>query len=62
MDTITITKDQFDAAVSEEIHRVISDPSNPDKSEAKLIFAMGGAAFAHGVMRRLFGENEENEK
>lgn len=45
MDAITITKDQFDAAVSEEIHRVISDPSNPDKSEAKLIFAMGGGRF-----------------
>lgn len=45
MDAITITKDQFNAAVSEEIHRVISDPSNPDKSEAKLIFAMGGGRF-----------------
>lgn len=62
---ITITAEAFDEAVNEEMLSVMNDPKFESKASGAFMFALGGAAFAHSVKKRLFvepGEETEEKK
>ena len=62
---ITITAEAFDDAINEEMLSVMDDPKFEGKASGAFMFALGGAAFAHSVKKRLFvepGEEAEEKK
>jgi hypothetical protein len=56
---ITITKKDFDEAVSKTLKNQMNDPKLKDDWMGLMLMSLSGVAFAANLGRELFGESEE---
>ena len=59
---VTITKDDFNAAISATMQNNMKDPHFEGHLESAMIYVMGGATFAREVMKILFGEEDKTDE
>lgn len=61
-DEITITRADFNTAISATMQKNMKDPQFEGHLEAAMVYVMGGATFAREVMRVLFGEEDKTDE